>query len=95
MRPIFAVLASALFLSACTDADWNHLTSFDQGSSQEVADAAPPVQTVAVAPPVASADPSFCRDVAKQDATANSFDPATQQRMAQQSYAQCVAIYSK
>jgi hypothetical protein len=95
MRPIFFALGSVLLLSACTDGDWENLASFDQGAPQDVAEAASPVQAVAAAPAAPSADPSFCRDVAKQDATANDFDPATQQRMAQQSYAQCVAIYSK
>jgi len=48
--------------------------------------------------PSASAQPAnadFCRAVATQDATANGFDPATQQRVFARSYGQCVAIYSR
>ncbi len=93
MRPIFAVLASALFLSACTDTDWNRLTSFDSSSSEQVADTAPPAQVSA--PSAVSPDPSFCQAIARQDGTGGAFDTATQTRVAQQSYAQCIALYSK
>lgn len=55
-------------------------------------------QTVAAAPASVAPPPSendFCRAVATHDATDNGFDPATQQRVFAQSYAQCVAIYSR
>ncbi len=91
----FVRLTSAFLLSACTDSKWNRLTGLDQSSSQEVADPAPPVQAVTDVPPAASTGSSFCQAVAQQDATDNSFDLATQQRIAGDSYAQCVAIYSK
>jgi pyruvate/2-oxoglutarate dehydrogenase complex dihydrolipoamide acyltransferase (E2) component len=56
-------------------------------------------QAAAAAPaPVAPAAPEnadFCRAVATKDATENGFDPATQQRVLAQSYAQCVAIYTR
>jgi hypothetical protein len=55
--------------------------------------------TAAAAPaPVTAAAPDnadFCRAVATKDATENGFDPATQQRVFAQSYAQCVAIYTR
>ena len=53
--------------------------------------------TVAAAP-AASVEPSnvdFCRSVATQDASDNGFDQATQARVFAQSYAQCVAIYTR
>ncbi|HWU54241.1 MAG TPA: hypothetical protein VN175_01985, partial [Rhizomicrobium sp.] len=45
--------------------------------------------------PEQPANADFCRAVATQDATANGFDPATQQRVFARSYGQCVAIYSR
>jgi hypothetical protein len=45
--------------------------------------------------PAQPANADFCRAVATQDATANGFDPATQQRVFARSYGQCVAIYSR
>ena len=45
--------------------------------------------------PAASAGSDFCKSVATQDATANGFDPATQQRVLQQSYNQCITIYNR
>ena len=54
-------------------------------------------QATAAAPvaPVAPDNADFCRAVATKDATENGFDPATQQRVLAQSYAQCVAIYTR
>src|SRR5690348_16518413 len=43
------------------------------------------------AAPVQPANADFCRAVATQDATANGFDPATQQKVFARSYGQCVA----
>jgi hypothetical protein len=45
--------------------------------------------------PAQPANADFCRAVATQDATANGFDQATQQRVFARSYGQCVAIYSR
>ena len=53
---------------------------------------APQPMAVMPAPPNNS---DFCRSVATQDATANGFDPATQQRVLAQSYQQCLTIYSR
>ena len=36
---------------------------------------------------------AFCTGVANHDATTNGYDPATQGRVALQSYRQCVAIF--
>jgi hypothetical protein len=98
-------LAVCLFTAACTDSDWNHVLNYgglgekDAASADEfpVTPAEPPAATVAPAA-AAEAAPSntdFCRNVATQDATRNDFDQATQQRVFQRSYAQCVAIYTR
>ena len=51
------------------------------------------IPSAAAGPATGNAD--FCRAVATQDATANGFDQATQQRVFARSYGQCVAIYSR
>ena len=58
--------------------------------------AAAQVPAAAPAPaPIAAVIPDdrFCRSVAAQDATNNALDAATQQRIAQQSLAQCQALF--
>jgi hypothetical protein len=90
-------------LAGCSDIDWNHLTSFgspsdDAADPAGVASAAPaaaapvPGQTSAASSP--AAPNAFCLGVARQDATGNGFDTATQQRVAQRSYAQCVVLFA-
>ncbi len=88
MRSALVAFASLVLLSGCTDADWDHLTDFDKPAPQEVVAAAP---AIAARPP----DTAFCQAVAQQDATGGAFDAATQTRVAQTSYAQCMALYSK
>ena len=91
------ILIACLLLAGCTDADWNRLGSFDGGDEAEPeavathAPAAPAPQPMAAAP----ANSDFCQSLATQDATANGFDPATQQRVLRQSYAQCLTIFSR
>ena len=90
-------LAFCLFAAGCSDADWNHLLNFGGVGEEE---AEPAVQAaVAVAPEPAGAVPpsnvDFCRNVATEDATRNGFDRATQQRVFQRSFQQCVAIYTR
>ncbi len=89
MRSALVALACVVLLSGCTDTDWDHLTSFGESAPQEVAAAAP--APAVAAPP----DTSFCQAVARQDATGNAFDAATQTRVAPSSYAQCMTLYSK
>ncbi len=50
---------------------------------------------IAAAPaPAAAAPPNpFCVGIARQDATTQDFDAATQQKIAVQSYQQCMALY--
>jgi hypothetical protein len=81
-------------LAGCSDGDWNNLMSFGgnrdrQEVTAEAAAAPVPVPVAAAAP----ASNGFCMGVAKQDATSNAYDPATQARVAQQSYQQCVGIF--
>jgi hypothetical protein len=88
-------LIACLLLAGCTDADWNHVLNYGSGGEPDVevvtAPPAPAPQPIAAAP----ANNDFCKSVAVQDATTNGFDPATQARVLQQSYAQCVTIYSR
>jgi hypothetical protein len=106
MRPWLVVLVLPL-LAGCTDFDWNSLLGFGQSANRQSGDdarptaVAPParVATSAPAPVPVPAEPApaqpnaFCLGIARQDATTNDFDPATQQKAAVQSYQQCVAIF--
>jgi hypothetical protein len=96
MRFAILAIASVVLLSGCSEGDWDHLTSFDSAPSDEVAQAAQPVQATAqVAASTPPANAAFCQAVAQQDATGNGFDAATQARVLQQSFTQCMTIYSK
>jgi hypothetical protein len=98
-------LAACLVAAGCTDSDWNHVLNYgglgekDAASVDEVPTPPAEAQAATAAPAAAAAaEPSnadFCRNVATQDATRNDFDQATQQRVFQRSYAQCVAIYTR
>ncbi len=84
---------SGLALSGCTDSDWDHAMTYSGIGGQSVA-AADPAPQPAPAPAAAPAsNTSFCEAVAKQAATSDGFDPATQQRMFQRSFQQCVAMF--
>lgn len=82
-------------LAGCTDADWDHLMTFASQDRSEVTQAAVAAPAPAAAPPAAApgAPNAFCLDMARQDATGNSFDEATQKRVALRSYQQCVALF--
>jgi pyruvate/2-oxoglutarate dehydrogenase complex dihydrolipoamide acyltransferase (E2) component len=95
-------LAFLLFLpllTGCSGSTWDYLTSFgsDADDTPEVAAAAAPDQASAPAPaaPAAAqgAPNAFCMAVARQDATENGFDTATQQRVLVRNYRQCVATF--
>jgi len=105
---IAAFLASAVFLSACSDQDWNHALTFtglggahDNSAAEPAAAAqraapAPMRAQVASAPIPEGAQPqpnAFCESVASQDAQGNNYDPATQRRVFVQSYQQCEAVF--
>lgn len=94
-----APLILCLLLAGCSDSDWNRLLNY--GGTEEEAAVVPVTsvsQATAAAEPAAPALPAntdFCRGVATQDATTNGFDQATQQRVYQRSFAQCLAIYTR
>jgi hypothetical protein len=95
-------LALCLFAAGCTDSDWNHLMSFGGGAEEEPVTApaaapAPQPEATAATAPTQTLPPNaeFCKNVATEDATRNGFDPATQQRVFQRSFTQCVAIYTR
>ena len=89
---VCVILLILPFLAACSGLDWDHLTSF--GTSERAQAAAPaPVSVARAAAPAQPAPNAFCMAVAKQDATGNGFDTATQQRVAVSSYQQCVGVF--
>ena len=102
---LVAVLAAAVSLSACTDADWSHTMSFigvddttqRRPAPRPVARRAMPAAPVATAAPAQTAQVAgpnpFCASVAKQDSERNAFDAATQQGVFVRSYQQCVTIF--
>jgi hypothetical protein len=104
------ILIACLALAGCTDAQWNHALNYGGMGDSDAAEAEVAAETQApaarahaataapqpmAAMPAAPANSDFCKSVATQDATANGFDPATQQRVLAQSYAQCLTIYSR
>lgn len=90
---ISVLLLALPLLAGCTDADWDHLMSFGGSRDrQEVREAAAPAAPVP-APAAPPASNAFCMAVAQHDATSNGYDPATQTRVAQQSYRQCVTLF--
>ena len=89
--PVFLLLLP--LLAGCTDADWDNLTSFGPRDQAQVAQAAAPVPATAAASAAPPAGNAFCLGVARQDATTNGFDQATQQRVAVRSYQQCVELF--
>ena len=108
MKPLpLAALLAGLLLAGCTDADWDHAMKFtgvDDGQvaqTEPVPDAAPATgartaQVEAPVPDTAAApqpDAGFCQQVAKQDASGNGFDAATQARLFQRNFQQCVALF--
>jgi hypothetical protein len=99
-----AALLVCLLLAGCSDAQWDRAMNYvnplepedvETAPAPQQARSQPAVTAAAPAAPVQPANAEFCRAVATQDATGNGFDPATQQRVFAQSYAQCAAIYSR
>ena len=87
MKKHFLALACLVLLSGCDSMDG----LFNSEPDEDMAPAAQAVQ--AAAAPAVSTHDAFCRAIAKQDATGFDFDTATQQRVAQHSYTQCLSIY--
>ena len=104
LLPAFS-LAVCLIAAGCTDNDWNRMLNYggmgeNEAAPVEAVQPPPPAeaQAAAAAAAAATAEPTnadFCRNVAAQDATRNGFDQATQQKVFQRSFAQCVAIYTR
>lgn len=92
---IALLLAAALVLAGCTDADWDQAASFAGLDDAAPQDSAPvPVPVPAPRPVVtASGDDPFCHGVAAHDSTAGAFDAPTQAHVFAQSYSQCLAIF--
>ena len=86
---IAALLAASLLVSGCSDMSFSSLMNFP---GDDDAAAAPAPAAVATAAPAGGPN-VFCQSVATHDATANDFDAATQQKMGQKSYTQCVALF--
>ena len=76
-------------------------TASMDGVQPPVPQAAPPAEAQAAAAAEAATatalppNADFCKSIATQDATRNGFDQATQQRVFQRSFTQCVAIYTR
>jgi hypothetical protein len=102
MKKFTGMIVAAFLLCGCSDADWDHLMSFDNGGPSETAAVTPdsPAPVAQVQTPAEQASPqpdAWCQQVA-QDALAKAaqagFDSTTQQSMAQTSYRQCAAMKS-
>lgn len=107
MKFRFAAIAFAsLLLSGCSAVgfSFDDILGFPSGETADVPAAAPAqvAQTAAitaqpgsatVATGQALAPSAFCRGVATGDATKEAFDGPTQAKVAQRSYAQCVAQF--
>lgn len=88
------VLCAVLPLAGCALPKFSDLFEFPGGDSDAAATAAPgSVASAAPAPAAPGAPDPFCVSVAQQDAQRNGFDAATQQRMIQRGYQQCVALF--
>lgn len=91
---VAAALCTALLLGGCSLPRISDLFSFPDNSDAAAAAASEPRQVVSAAPvaPPGAPDP-YCAAVAQQDAQEGGFDAATQQRMIQRGYRQCMALY--
>ena len=95
-RRSFRFAMSGLALSGCTDADWDHAMTYSgsgRAGRPTSADRAGARQPARRAPAPAPSNASFCEAAAKQDASRDGFDAATQQRVYQRSVQQCVAMF--
>jgi hypothetical protein len=87
-----------LLLTGCSTVSsyWDMFNFSDSANEddamREQQAAAAPARPATPATAPGTPDP-FCVSVARQDSGADTFDAATQQRMALRSYQQCVAMY--
>lgn len=83
------ICCAALMLAGCSLPDFDGLFDFSGDSQMAAATPAP-----APAPPAAPGAPDpFCSSVAREDAQRGGFDAATQARMLQRSYQQCMEVF--
>ena len=89
-----AVLCAPLLLAGCSLPNLDNLLNFSSDADDQVAtaDTPRPAAAPAAAPAAPGAPDPFCASIAQQYAQQDGFDPATQQRMVQRGYAQCVAM---
>jgi len=73
------------------------LLEFGHHDADTAEAAASPAAAAPMPVAMAQANPNdqFCRNVAAQDAADKGFDQATQARVAQQSYSQCLTLFSR
>jgi hypothetical protein len=97
MRKLPSLIASLLLLTGCSNEEMDSALSLERKTPPAEAvrivpsTSAPPA---AIAPQVAEPpNAAFCRSVATQDATAHSFDAATQRRVFAQRYNECLALH--
>lgn len=96
LRVLGAVLAAGV-LGGCTNADWDHATSYVGLGNSDQPTAQPRQAEAAPAAPTPAAD-GWCDEVAKAaqtDAAEQGFDIPTQQHRAQAAFQQCNASPSK
>jgi hypothetical protein len=90
---IAVLLAASLALGGCSTLDGvSDIFGFPSGDEAPQAPAATGVPSATATAQAAGPD-QFCRSVAAHDALVNDFDKDTQAKMAQKSYAQCVALF--
>jgi hypothetical protein len=93
-----AILSCVLLLTGCSTVSsyWDMFNFSDSANEddamREQQAAAAPARPATPAITPGTPDP-FCVAVARQESGAETFDTATQQRMALRSYQQCVAMY--
>jgi hypothetical protein len=90
---VLVLLVALPLLAGC--GEWDYLTSFGTSKRAEAEAPAPPPARIAQTAP-AGAQPApdpFCLGVARQDATTNGFDQATEGKVAIRSYQQCVGLF--
>ncbi len=91
---VAALLAASLVLAGCSTFDgMTDIFGFPSGDEAPQPPAPTGAASATTATAAAEGPNKFCRSVASHEALANDFDTATQAKMAQKSYAQCVAIF--
>jgi hypothetical protein len=93
------ILIAGLFVAGCTDADWAHVTSYDNPSNSYPPDSPGPAPVDAGIPvrpaaAIKSSPTANCLDVARKrshDASDQGFDDDVRQDVYDKTYANCMA----